>query len=109
MLSLIVAVLQQWAVADFLYWRFEWFDIVMHYLGGLTIGVFFIALLKRFRPWLFLFLFVTVAVGWEVFEYVVGLPREANYVFDTALDFLMDTLGAGTAYTLAQASLWQSK
>lgn len=107
-LSLLVAVLQQWAIADYLYWRYEWFDIIMHYLGGLTVGVFLVALLRKFRPRAFAILFVLVVVSLEVFEYMFGLPREANYVSDTLLDLVMDVLGGSAAYTAARYSLWRS-
>lgn len=107
-LALIFALLQQWAVADYLYWRHEWFDTFMHYLGGLTIGTFLVYLLSRYRPLAFALLFTFVAVGWEVFEFVFGLPRESNYAFDTALDLLMDVMGALTAHVLARVSLWRS-
>ncbi len=107
-LSIIVATLQQWAMTDFLYWRYEWFDVMMHFLGGLTIGVLLVALLRKFRPFTFIILFILVAVGWEVFEYMFGVPHKANYVFDTSLDFVMDVLGATAAYVAARYSVWRS-
>ena len=108
LLSFTLAVLQQWAVADHLYWRYEWFDVLMHFLGGLTIASILIALLSKFRPAWFGLLLVGVFIGWEVFEYVFGIPRESNYVFDTALDFLMDALGALAVYVVARYTLWRS-
>lgn len=91
----------------YLFWRYEWFDVPMHYLGGLAIGVFLIGFLIRFRPLLFSLSFLAIAVGWEIFEFVFGLPKETNYVFDTALDLLMDTMGAVTAYGIARVTTWR--
>ena len=107
--ALVVAALEQWALADFLYWRFVWFDTVMHFLGGLAIGLSLVALMtNRFRPIWFLVLMAGVAIGWEVFEVAIGVTREANYVFDTALDLLMDTLGSLIAYSAARFTIWRS-
>ena len=106
--SAIVAALQQWAIADFLYWRSEWFDLPMHFLGGLTIGCLTIAFLMRFKPRTYLLALAAIAIGWEVFEVIIGSPREANYVFDTSLDLLMDACGAVVAYIAARFTIWRS-
>lgn len=108
LLSLALALLQQWAVADYLYWRYEWFDIIMHFLGGLAIAAILVALLTKFRPASFVLLLAVVFLGWEVFEYVFGIPRETNYLFDTSLDLLMDSLGALLVYIVARFTLWRS-
>ncbi len=86
-----------------------WFDVPMHFLGGVTIAVFLVALLMHFRPRLFLLGVFGVSVSWEVFEYLAGFPREANYVFDTSLDLLMDALGALFVYTVARLGVWKPK
>ncbi len=107
--ALIIAALEQWAVADFLYWRYVWFDVPMHFLGGLTIALSLVALSgSRFRPYAFITCMVLVAVGWEVFEVIIGSPQKANYVLDTSLDLLMDTLGASLIYLIARYSVWRS-
>lgn len=106
-LSLLLTILHLFALYEYLYWRLEWFDVFMHYLGGLAIGVFLIGFFEKFRPLFFLGLFSLLMVSWEVFEYIFGIPREANYFFDTALDFLMDALGALTAYACARCTLWR--
>lgn len=106
-LSAALALLNFWALDQYLYWKNVWFDIPMHFLGGLTIGVFAAALVYRFRPWFFVLLSTVAFVGWEVFEYLFGIPKEANYVFDTSLDLLMDALGALIVYGVARATLWR--
>lgn len=107
LLSAALAILHSFAVAEFLYWRFEWIDVPMHFLGGLTIGTLIIAFWYRRKRVRFLFSAIAAFVGWEVFEYAFGVPREANYVLDTALDLMMDTLGALVAYTIARLTLWR--
>lgn len=109
LLASLLAALQWWAVSDFLYWRYEWFDIPMHYLGGIVIASFLVPLIPRGRRFTLLFAALTLFIGWEVFEYIFGLPREANYPLDTAEDLLLDVLGALTAYTLARNTIWRSK
>lgn len=107
--ALIVAALEQWAVADFLYWRYVWFDMIMHFLGGLTIGLALVALMaSKCRPFWFLSGMIAVAIGWEVFEVLIGSPREANYVLDSSIDLLMDTAGALIAYGAARHTIWRS-
>lgn len=103
----LLAVLQKWAVADFLYWHYPWFDTPMHFLGGLTSGAFLVGVLHVRRPKLYLLGCILIAVGWEVFEVLAGLPREANYAFDTTLDLLMDALGMTCVYFIARRSLWR--
>lgn len=89
-----------------LYWSLDWYDYLMHFLGGLTLGV--------FMAWLFrieersadkllkLFTLVMVlGVVWELFEYVSGITFSTqNYGMDTVQDIIMDALGALVAYYL---------
>ncbi|HYD93156.1 MAG TPA: hypothetical protein VEB18_01710 [Candidatus Paceibacterota bacterium] len=104
----LLSLLQHWALADFLYWRYVWFDVPMHYLGGVALGSFLIALSPQFRPRVYLLGIIILIIGWEVFEYIFGLPREHNYVLDTSIDLLMGTLGALTTYIIARRTLWRS-
>lgn len=107
-LSALLSYLHHIALVDFLYWRYEWFDIPMHYLGGVTLGVFLVALSPKYRPRSYMTAIAVLLIGWEAFEYLFGMPREQNYAFDTALDLLMGTLGAATTYAAARLSLWRS-
>lgn len=108
LLSAILLFLHLWASAEFLYWRYVWFDSPMHLLGGLTLGVFAAAFLNAPKPGQFFGIIIVLIVGWEVFEYLLGFPRESNYAFDTALDLFLGMLGATFAYFAAQRSLWHS-
>jgi hypothetical protein len=107
-LSGALALLNSWALDNHIFWRFVWFDVFMHFLGGIALATLAVGLLRSRRPLSFA-AFLTVAfIAWEVFEYVFGVPREANYQFDTALDILMDTLGAIVVYAVARISVWKA-
>jgi hypothetical protein len=98
-----------------LYW---WFDVLMHFLGGLWVGLSTIWLFydsgffshnfsnnsrfsfEKSRHTLALITFASllaVGLGWELFEYSLGLtyigPWE-TYPMDTITDIAMDLLGA---------------
>jgi glycopeptide antibiotics resistance protein len=103
-----LAALNLFAFEHYLYWKLEWYDVFMHLLGGVALGAFLAGFLARFRPLLYLVLFYGLVIAWELFEYYFGIPRESNYVFDTALDLLMGTLGALAAYALARTTLWRT-
>lgn len=96
------------AIAEYLYWKYVWFDVPMHFLGGMALGAFGVGLLNLYRPFLFIAFVLSLFIAWELFEYFFGIPRDANYAFDTALDFLMDALGALVIYAIARFSLWRS-
>lgn len=100
--------LQHIALANLLYWYYPWFDTMMHFLGGLTVAVFGIALLKKKRALVFLCGMIAIAVGWELFELGINAQREENFAFDTSLDLLMDALGMSIAYVLARFTIWRS-
>ncbi len=107
-LSALLLSLHLWATAEFMYWKYVWFDSPMHFLGGLTLGAFVAGLMTMPRRSVFYITIIVLIVGWEVFEYIVGSPREENYAFDTVLDLVLGTLGATLAYFTAQRSLWRS-
>ncbi|MBI5456792.1 hypothetical protein HY969_03535 [Candidatus Kaiserbacteria bacterium] len=82
----------------YLHWVFWWYDILLHFLGGVWVALAarWIFALKGIVPpgsWI-LALVIVVGLLWELFEVVVGMPRESNYLFDTSLDLLMDVLGS---------------
>ena len=104
----VLGLLQIIALQEFLYWRIWWFDLIMHFLGGIILGgiaVFFftyIAPLRRFAFPVFLIVLIGVGIGWEVLEFSTGMYTSQNYTLDTALDLLMDTLGAVLVYGLTR-------
>lgn len=103
-----LSILNSIALQEFLYWKYEWFDVFMHFLGGMSIAAFVGAILVTKKPSLFFGLSLVAFIAWEVFEYFNGIPREANYVFDTSLDLVMDMLGATFVFILMRRTLWRS-
>ena len=107
-LALVLAFLQHYALANLLYWYYPWFDTLMHFLGGATVASFGIALLEKHRAFLFLGGMLAIAVGWELFELAINAQREANFIFDTSLDLLMDACGMALVYIAARLTIWRS-
>lgn len=90
-----------------LYWRYLWFDIPMHALGGVVValGLFTLKdLFPRSPRWLYTFpaavLFVLfVALAWELFEVSIGVIfEESRYVVDTTTDLIVGLLGGAFGY-----------
>ena len=116
----LVAVFHVTALNISLYWVLPWFDIMMHFLGGLLVGTFGAWLYGKFRKesllddtnYTVLFnviIFVTiVGLFWETFElfFEVTSTTRSAYVGDTSLDFIMNTIGATAGYFYA---LWMIK
>ena len=107
-LACFLAYFQYVALEQYLYWRYLWLDTFMHFLGGLTVATFLVALLDRHRVGVFLGGMFAIAVGWELFELAINAEREANFAFDTSLDLLMDAVGMSFGYVLARYTLWRS-
>jgi len=107
LLSALLALFHIHALETFLYWKNVWLDVPVHFLGGLTIGVFLVGFLVRFRPVWYVLGAVGAIGGWEVFEYLFGVARESNYVFDMSLDVLMGVLGVMVVYGVARLTLWR--
>jgi len=93
----LVAILHLVGFEYYLYWRFLWFDLIVHTLGGIWASLFLLWMRGFWNdtPNLLWGIFGAIMVGiaWEVFEVSAGLPIASNYVFDTSLDLLMDVLG----------------
>lgn len=96
-----------YALPHFWYWYFPWLDVPVHFLGGLFMATAVIGVLKEFRPKTFVLVIAAGAVGWELFELAINAEREQNFIFDTSLDLLMDTLGALFAYVVARFTIWR--
>jgi len=100
------------ALKLFLYWKFSWFDIPMHFGGGVVValGIFTLYDLHLFVPKRYLqllpiiLLVFLVAMIWEVYELFIGVPIEDDYVVDTLTDLGMGLLGAVVGYTVGMFS-----
>lgn len=102
----IVGAIHITALRLYLYWLFPWLDIFVHFFGALWVSlaaVWVLTVFHRRTPFMrAFFILVVVSVGWELFEFWGGIPREANFVFDTSLDLLMDALGGILGYFVAE-------
>lgn len=112
-LIIIIGIFHHIALQFYLYWVFSWFDMLMHFLGGLWVGlvgiwfVYFSGIMnmniksaRQMRIFsISIITVVIIGVLWEIFEVYSGvLSIEENYWFDTSLDILMDTSGASVAF-----------
>lgn len=99
------------ALQLFLYWKFQWFDIPMHFLGGIVValGLFTLHDLKlvikkrHLQIFPIVLLVLTVAMLWEVYELLIGIPIESNYVVDTLTDLSMGLLGGLVGYGIGSS------
>lgn len=118
-LILALGVLHFSAIVFYFYWTMWWFDTLMHFLGGLSLGVFLIWVFHVSgmfgqrapnRRQAFLTSLVSIAiigVGWEIFEYVAGISTaEQNYALDTATDLVADMAGALLASFLGMSAVF---
>lgn len=105
----VLAFLHIWAISDFLYWKYRWFDTPMHILGGVTIGLIAIGILgSTWKPYQYAALIILAAFAWEFFEAVMGIAvlPGVDYVWDTAHDVLNDAVGAIAVYLVARHTVW---
>ena len=96
-----------YALPHYWYWYFPWLDVPVHFLGGLFMATAVVGVLKDFKPRTFFLIVIAGAVGWELFELLINAERERNFIFDTSLDLLMDTLGIVLAYIVARLTIWR--
>ncbi|MDO8619845.1 MAG: hypothetical protein Q7R64_00655 [bacterium] len=110
-LGVFLTALHTSALVFALYWRWWWFDLLTHFLGGVFVALlllwfFFFSGYTRVpaprQSVLFLALVggtLLIGVGWEAFESVVGLTwSPEGYWFDTIVDVCMDFIGALLVY-----------
>lgn len=105
--SCITAGLYWIGVHDYLFWVYPWYDIPLHMLGGLMIGLWAAgsAAGRKFpSARMVVYVIGIVLLGgslWELFEFVTGLAGgEPGYIIDTIADLINDTLGAMVAALL---------
>lgn len=105
LLLVTIATLHILALKFSLYWMYPWFDIMIHFLGGLFVALSvlwflfeskYIRLNKSVRNTIFVAgsSIILVGVGWEIFEIFAGIPIEEDFILDTTIDLTMGVLGA---------------
>lgn len=106
----LIASLHILALELYLYWLLWWFDILVHFLAGLWVGL--MSLWIYYRSGFFIepthsisraflvaaFSIAVISILWEFYEIIIGVPFEENYVQDTILDLVMDALGASIGF-----------
>jgi hypothetical protein len=106
-LVVVVGVLNYIATVKHLYWSTSEFDSVVHFFGGAFVASFFVWFYffsgffvpksRNFVDFLKIAFWgsLFIAVSWEIYELVMGEAeiQQAEYPYDTTLDFIMDLLG----------------
>jgi uncharacterized membrane protein len=104
--GVLVSILHYTALKLFLYWSTDWYDILMHFLGGFLIGLIVVSLIQRIenrdqgtenKILLFTAVILSVlSVGlvWELWEIFIGFTDVLKDRADTILDLIMDLIGA---------------
>jgi hypothetical protein len=107
-----LALVHIYAMELSLYWKFAWFDISMHLLGGVVVALgqailpfirirFFTPPLRVHTTLLFVF---CVGIAWELFEIGAGISiHEPGFVTDTILDLIMDLAGGFIGYVVVRS------
>lgn len=92
----------------YLYWKYGWLDIPVHFLGGIvvTLGLFTLRDLHLFPNKFLKFMPVlacvlSIALVWEVWEYLSNLTDTSilkDYIIDTVTDLCMGLTGGALGY-----------
>jgi len=109
----VLATLHWIAMTFYLYWRWEWVDIFMHFFGGAVtaLGLFTVRDFMRRIPERFEYVVpilsgvIIITLLWELFEFfVVGIPLAMPYIaFDTALDIVMGVAGGFVGFLVGHS------
>ena len=100
--SEVLLILHTYGHSAYLYWSYWWFDILVHSLGGLSLGLLAAVFIKRKHVALMYAGIALCIFGWEVFEVVViGInPAGMHYAVDTVVDVLVGFAAASVAVWL---------
>lgn len=116
-LSFLIVILHMEGMRREWYFFYPWYDIPMHFLGGLVVAflIYFIILTSgkrssvlsnRLKLGVYIIVgTLVIGIGWELFEYFFNITFDAGQTGDTMLDIVMDIVGALVVYTYALVSL----
>jgi hypothetical protein len=109
----VLATLHWLSLTFYLYWRWEWVDVLMHFFGGAVaaLGLFTV---RDFLPRLperleyvvpIMSGVIIITLLWELFEFfVVGIPLDMpGIVFDTTLDIIMGIIGGFVGFLVGHS------
>lgn len=103
-LLLLLLGLHMYGMALHWYLYFPFFDLITHFLGGAGIALSVLYVVKN--PKHIITIAVIAGIAWEVFEVyfdIMGWPVSSRaYKIDTAVDIVMDTLGAVSVWLVAK-------
>ncbi len=103
-----ISILNAFAYEFYWYWKIWWFDMIMHTLGGVWVGSFFLwyyffrkqtenfSRKKRLAFFVALSSVAVIGIGWELFEFSVDtfITLSQHDPVDTASDLFFDILGS---------------
>lgn len=95
-------------MASHLYMNYWFYDIILHFLGGVCVSLALFCIAKLFKIsfilnnlWLLILSTFVIGFGWELFELAYGISGHdfgtREYNIDTVKDLIMDTLGGSLA------------
>ena len=118
-LTIVVAIIHWIASIYYFYYLVPNLDILMHFLGGLLIGLIILSLLFVRRLFGFahthhgvvitttLFGVLLIGLGWELFEVFFDMTAITRIdLFDTLLDLVMDSIGGGVSLWWYYSMVW---
>jgi len=106
-LSALLLAVHLYALANFWYWHYRWFDIPMHILGGIAIGSLLLSFGTNRRTSIYFLCMLAIVVCWEIFEYVFGIStHQPHYWVDTFKDMADGLLGSCAALYFARKTAW---
>jgi hypothetical protein len=118
-LTIVVAIIHWIASIYYFYYLVPNLDILMHFLGGLLIGLIILSLLFVRRLFGFahthhgvvitttLFGVLLIGLGWELFEVFFDMTAITRIdLFDTLLDLVMDLIGGGVSLWWYYSMVW---
>jgi len=110
-IALLLAILHIGALMFYWYWFFWWFDILVHFIGGIVAGLLFIYLYgalssrasSRGESFILIFLFVLcIGLMWELYEIIIKSTGiwHPDYLLDTIADIFTDLSGGLSSYLI---------
>lgn len=96
----------------FLYWKFSWLDIPVHFFAGavVALGIFTVGDFIKEFPNRFLYVVpvmsgvIIVALMWEIFEIYIGVPTsEPGFAFDSLVDVICGVTGGFVGFLVGHS------